>query len=384
MTVLFLLSCAGEIVATDKGTDSADATLWPIELSPDSGPATGGTFVRIVGLGFTSASAVTVGGVPCAELTFLSDTELYCTTPAGTVGDAVLSVGVGSQAVSAPFTYLDSHTDTADTGDAPAIIDGCTLDGPTAMEAEASEPSPAVLATVLIEGRTTGAGEPPGVDAEVGFGNPGSDPNLWGWFEMDWSVQSGDADQYTGTFESTRTGNYDYSVRFRVDHGDWTVCKSSVGAYGLVEVVPPTNEEAVDYCHLQWPCSLTVASSGTSDEVYAWIYQGGITDDTGQGDLILFDLGVGARGTDPETDVSWSWSSMDYFGDQDGLSEGDVANDEYVGTFRGPATVGTYDYVARASADEGLTWTLCDLGGDSCNEGGSSDGYDNPGTCTVE
>ncbi len=383
MTLLLLLSCAGEIVANDN-PDSAEVTLWPIELSPDTGPASGGTFVRIVGQGFTSASAVTVGGAPCAELTFLSDTELYCTTPAGSVGESWLIVGERSEAVSAPFTYLDSHTDTADTGDLPSIIAGCTLDSPTTMQAEASEASPEVLATVLIDGRTIGAGEPPGVDAELGFGNPGSDPNLWGWFEMDWSVQAGEGDQYRGTFESTRTGNYDYSVRFRVDHGDWTVCKSSAGAYGLVEVVPPTNEEAVDYCHLQWPCSLSVAPNGISDEVYAWIYQGGVSDRTGPGDLILFDLGVGERGTDPESDVSWSWSSMAYLGDQDGLTAGDLANDEYVGTLRGPATAGTYDYVARASADDGLTWTLCDLGGDSCNEGGSSDGYDNPGTCTVE
>lgn len=384
MTVLLILSCVGDIVANDGGTDSTDPTLWPIELSPDGGPATGGTFVRIVGLGFTSASTVTVGGAPCAALTFLSDTELYCTTPPGVVGETTLSVGQGAEAESAPFTYLDSHTDTADTGEPPARIDACTLDSPTTMEAESNEASPAVLATVLIDDRTVGAGQPPGVDAELGFGNPGSDTNLWAWFEMDWSVQAGEGDQYSGTFVSTRTGIYDYSVRFRVDHGDWTVCQSSTGTYGVVEVVPPTNEEAVDYCHLQWPCSLTVAPSGTSDDVYAWIYQGGVTDGTGQGNLVRFDLGVGARGSDPETDPSWTWSRMDYFSDQDGLSEGDVANDEYVGTFRGPSTVGTYDYVARASADDGLTWTLCDLGGDSCNEGGSSDGYDNPGTCTVE
>lgn len=67
---------------------------------------------------------------------------------------------------------------------------------------------------------------------------------------------------------------------------------------------------------------------------------------------------------------------MAYNGDKDGLLDGDLANDEYVGTFTAPATPGDYDYAAKASADYGLAWTYCNLGGDSCNYGGSTDGYE--------
>jgi hypothetical protein len=252
------------------------------------------------------------------------------------------------------------------------------------MQVEQNDASDAVEADVEVPGRTEGDGQGPGIEGALGFGPAGADLSTWTWSTLLYTGSADPADAYTGTLVPGILGTFAYTARFRVDHGDWTVCEAPGGGYGALEVVPGSGKVPVDYCHLQWPCSTTVAAGGTSETIYAWIYQGGVTQGAGQGPGLQLQLGVGEAGTDPTTDSSWAWTSMAYNTDKDGLSAGDKANDEYAGTFRAPPDVGHYDYVARATADKGLTWTMCDLGGDSCNFGGSSDGYDDPGTCTVE
>ncbi len=131
---------------------------------------------------------------------------------------------------------------------------------------------------------------------------------------------------------------------------------------------------AVDYCHLQWPCTMTLARGTTSPEVYAWVYQGGVTVGAGAGTGVDVQLGFGPDGTSPVTDARWSWSPMTYNADKDGLSAGDLANDEYGGTFVAPEP-GAWDYCARVSVDGGRSWTACDAGGEGCPGRGSDDGY---------
>jgi hypothetical protein len=140
------------------------------------------------------------------------------------------------------------------------------------------------------------------------------------------------------------------------------------GEGGEVDPVPTE----VDYCHIQWPCSISVSQGASTEPIYAWVYQTGITEGEGQGPGIRVELGVGADGADDPEDFSWIDAA--YQGDKDGLVTGDLANDEYVGSLQS-GDAGDYDIAARVSADEGLSWTLCDLGGGSCGGAGSSDGY---------
>ncbi|MGO9558160.1 MAG: beta strand repeat-containing protein [Acidimicrobiales bacterium] len=51
------------------------------DVSPPSGPVTGGTSVSITGTGFTTASAVTFGGTPATSFTVNSDTSITATAP---------------------------------------------------------------------------------------------------------------------------------------------------------------------------------------------------------------------------------------------------------------------------------------------------------------
>ncbi len=384
MMLGLLFACGGDVVShPEPGDDSAAEGLSIVALNPASGPAAGGTFVRIEGSGYSTATTVTVAGTTCATLTFLSSVELFCTTPPGTIGEADVDVTENGASVSATFEYLADDTDTGDTAEPIAGITSCTLDSPASMVVESDNYGETVLGSVVVAGRTEGEGQAPGVEGALGFGLAGSEPSTWEWWELGYIASVGDADQYDASFYVDVVGELEYTVRFRVDHTEWVTCELSTGGYGQLSATPPTVEEPVDYCHLQWPCSLTVEAGGESEPVYAWIYEWGASDDVGAGEGIQFELGVGSNGSDPDTDGSWSWWPMAFNVDKDGGIVGDHANDEFSGTFVAPTASGSYDYVARASADYGLTWTLCDLGGDSCSLGGSTDGYDDPGECTV-
>lgn len=142
----------------------------------------------------------------------------------------------------------------------------------------------------------------------------------------------------------------------------------------------------IDYCHLQYPCAQTVAAGVASEGVYGWVYQAGVTEGAGEAAGITVQVGVGPDGSDPAVDAGWSWAAMAYNTDKDGLSSGDLANDEYEGPFAAPGSAGTYDYCVRASADGGASWTYCDGGGASCPGSGSDDGYSaaDAGALTVE
>jgi hypothetical protein len=133
--------------------------------------------------------------------------------------------------------------------------------------------------------------------------------------------------------------------------------------------------EAVDYCHLQYPCSQELAPASASAAVYGWIYEAGVTVGAGAGAGVRAEVGVGPDGSDPASASGWTWAPMSYNTDKDGLSAGDLANDEYAGTFTAPTGPGAYDYCLRVSVDEGRSWTYCDGGGVSCAGSGSDDGY---------
>ena len=128
----------------------------------------------------------------------------------------------------------------------------------------------------------------------------------------------------------------------------------------------------VEYCQLQWPCSMELETSQTSEEVYGRVYTAGVTDRSGAGENVQVSLGVGAPDADPSSD--WTWSECVYNADADGLSSGDMANDEFMGTFQAPDAAGTYRYTVRARIGDG-PWTLCDFGS-SCGGEGTADGFD--------
>jgi hypothetical protein len=78
-------------------------------VSPEGGPASGGTPVTVTGSGFTGATAVTFGATAAASFTFKADTQLTATSPAGAgVVDVTVTTPTGTSGASPAdqFTYL--------------------------------------------------------------------------------------------------------------------------------------------------------------------------------------------------------------------------------------------------------------------------------------
>jgi alpha-tubulin suppressor-like RCC1 family protein len=109
------LQCPDEAPAPRPVVDSLSAT---------SGPAAGGTTVRILGTGFTPASEVSFGGAPAAAVTYLSPNALSALSPAGSGrADVVVSNGGVASETSAADTFFF--------GGAPAVTGLSVAGGPT-------------------------------------------------------------------------------------------------------------------------------------------------------------------------------------------------------------------------------------------------------------
>jgi hypothetical protein len=83
-------------------------------LDPNSGPATGGTPVRVIGSGMLDVTDVGIGGSSVTDLALLSDDELEVITPSGTgTVDVTLVLADGSDVTATDaFTYELHGTET--------------------------------------------------------------------------------------------------------------------------------------------------------------------------------------------------------------------------------------------------------------------------------
>ena len=84
-------------------------------VSPAVGPVGGGTLVTITGSNFQDGATVSIGGVSCTPVTFVSSTQLTCATGAGTAGAQDVVVTNADSEVSTltgAFTYQGSASAT--------------------------------------------------------------------------------------------------------------------------------------------------------------------------------------------------------------------------------------------------------------------------------
>ena len=104
----------------------APAAPTVTNVSPTSGPASGGTSVTITGTGFTGATAVSFGGAVASSFTVNSPTQITATAPAGSAGTVDITVttpgGTSSTSSADQFTFIA----------APAVTGVSPSSGPTA------------------------------------------------------------------------------------------------------------------------------------------------------------------------------------------------------------------------------------------------------------
>jgi hypothetical protein len=84
-------------------------------VSPNSGPAAGGTPVTISGTNFASGATVTFGGALATNVVVVSSSQITATTPAGSGGAVTVTVTVSGQSGSLTngFTYTGAPTVTS-------------------------------------------------------------------------------------------------------------------------------------------------------------------------------------------------------------------------------------------------------------------------------
>jgi hypothetical protein len=120
-TVVTPAHAAGDVnvsVMTPGGSDTlTDGYTYVVAptvtaMTPDVGPASGGTSVTLTGTGFRSEMQVTFGGLLATDVVVGSSTSLTALTPAHVAGDVDVSVSTpgGSDTIADGFTYVVAPT----------------------------------------------------------------------------------------------------------------------------------------------------------------------------------------------------------------------------------------------------------------------------------
>jgi autotransporter-associated beta strand protein len=181
-------------VTTPAGTSSVSAldqfTYTPTPatqvtgISPNTGPAEGGTSVTLTGLGFTEATTVEFGATPATEFTIVSDTTITATSPPGTNTVDVTVVtpnGTSPATIHDQFTYGPTVTGISPNSGPEAGGTSVTITGTGfASVAEVDFGSTLALGSVEFTDTTITIDSPPGtgiVNVTVRTANGTSTPS---------------------------------------------------------------------------------------------------------------------------------------------------------------------------------------------------------------
>lgn len=135
-----------------------------------------------------------------------------------------------------------------------------------------------------------------------------------------------------------------YNVNFS---NDFTVSAPTNAQTGTM-VINASTPNTPDFVNLQFPGTATITAGGTAD-VYAQIFEAGVTPGAGAGTGITAEIGISAVDATTVADFEtgdWTWTTASYFGEVGN-------NDEYLLAIGASLAPGTYYYVSRFSVDGG-------------------------------
>ena len=110
----------------------------------------------------------------------------------------------------------------------------------------------------------------------------------------------------------------------------------------------------LDYCIVQSPKTTTDPSA----TIFGRVYESGVTENPGASGTIVAELGYGPVGTDPQTDIGWTYISATF--------SSQIANDDEYQASLPDLPSGIYSYTYRFSLD-GLWYTYADTDGAGSN-----------------
>src|SRR5258705_320439 len=141
---MIVAALVASIAGTSRDAHAQVPAPTVTSISPNSGPATGGTPVNITGDNFIRATAVRFGGTPATSFTVNSATSITATSPAGSgTVDVTVTNSSGNSATGAvgQFTYAAAPTVTSispnsgpATGGTPVNITGDNFIRATALQ----------------------------------------------------------------------------------------------------------------------------------------------------------------------------------------------------------------------------------------------------------
>ncbi len=203
-----------------------------------------------------------------------------------------------------------------------------------------------VYAQIYEAGVTNAVGQGSGIQAWIGYSTSNSDPSTWtDWVPATYNTDVGNNDEYMADIgtEISSAGTYYYASKFTVNGTDYSYGGYNSGGGGFwggsnVSGKLIININYPDWCNLQWPANGNITEGG-SFNVYAQIYEAGVTDPTGQGSGIQAWIGYSTTNSDPSTWTNWVAAS--YKGDSGN-------NDEYMADIGSAiSSAGTYYYASR-------------------------------------
>lgn len=158
--------------------------------------------------------------------------------------------------------------------------------------------------------------------------------------------------QYTQTIAGTGT-SLDIEIEIRLNLSQEDIAFDNIEIWG-----DPIAPVEIDWCNIQWPtASPQNIDLGDTFDVYAQVYEPGITDLAGEGTTIDAWIGYNTINNDPEAnDATWTWIPATYNADSGN-------NDEYTAEIGSALPVGTYFYASRFTLNGGTTYVYGGTGG---------------------
>ncbi|MBC8755596.1 T9SS type A sorting domain-containing protein [Kordia sp. YSTF-M3] len=199
-----------------------------------------------------------------------------------------------------------------------------------------------VFAQGYEPGVTEAAGAGTGVEAWIGYNTTNNDPSVgagWTWVAATFNVQAGNNDEFSAEIGSgLATGTYYYASRFRLNSCNFTYGGSG-GVWSSDSVQLTVNPDTADFCNVDFP-KIATTTVGDTFNVYAQVYEPGITDAAGQGANVEAWIGYNTTDNDPSVGTGWTWVAATY--------DTDVGNnDQYTAEIGSPLIAGTYYYASR-------------------------------------